>query len=105
MPTTTSLLTPTTHGLRVAASFNPRFERLLTPVRHDRRGEGGAGECVAIHAQRVHYLRKMAISETKAELLKAYPKLSQVDGSLRRLEGCQGCRTETFAVLARRCLD
>ena len=30
MPTTTSPLTPTTHGLRVAASFNPRFERLLT---------------------------------------------------------------------------
>jgi hypothetical protein len=30
MPTTTSPLTPATHGLRVAASFNPRFERLLT---------------------------------------------------------------------------
>src|SRR6516162_8415674 len=30
MPTTISPLTPTTHGLRVAASFNPRFERLWT---------------------------------------------------------------------------
>jgi hypothetical protein len=29
MPTTTSPLTPTTHGLRVAASFNPHFDRLL----------------------------------------------------------------------------
>ena len=28
MPTTTSPLTPATHGLRVAASFNPRFDRL-----------------------------------------------------------------------------
>jgi hypothetical protein len=37
MPTTTSPLTPTTHGLRVAASFNPFSGRLLTPMRHDRR--------------------------------------------------------------------
>jgi hypothetical protein len=28
MPTTTSPLTPATHGLRVAASFNPRSDRL-----------------------------------------------------------------------------
>jgi len=44
MPTTTSPLTPATHGLRVAASFNPFYGRLLTPMRHDRRGEVGAGE-------------------------------------------------------------
>jgi len=30
MPTTTSPLTPATHGLRVAASFNPRFDRLFS---------------------------------------------------------------------------
>jgi hypothetical protein len=30
MPTTTSRLTHTTHGLRVAASFNLRSERFLT---------------------------------------------------------------------------
>jgi hypothetical protein len=36
MPTTTSPLTPATHGLRVAASFNPFYDgRLLTPMRHD----------------------------------------------------------------------
>jgi len=38
MPTTTSPLTPATHGLRVAASFNLRFVRLLT---HGPRPERG----------------------------------------------------------------
>ena len=37
MPTTISPLTPTTHGLRVAASFNLRSESLLISMRHDRR--------------------------------------------------------------------
>jgi len=58
MPTTTSPLTPATHGLRVAASFNLRFERLSTPMRYDRRGEGGGGEGVPFLVQSVHDSRR-----------------------------------------------
>jgi len=42
MPTTTSPLTPATHGLRVAASFNLHSEAVMEKMCHDPRGQRAA---------------------------------------------------------------
>ena len=74
MPTTTSPLTPATHGLRVAASFNLRFERLSTPMRYDRRGESGGGEGVPFLVQRVHDSRRYNSTLSVVQVATLLPK-------------------------------
>jgi hypothetical protein len=69
MPTTTSPLTPATHGLRVAASFNPRFERLLT-------GEGKQHSIAT--AEILKAIEKLGLEE-RAQLWTCFQEAEEID--------------------------